>query len=103
MKWTTLSELTTDQVAHVSKLARLDLTPEETEGFRKDLSSIVGYIERLRQVDTSQVPATLGVQPHVNVLRQDEARPSLGPDGVLANAPQRENDAFQIPRILEEA
>lgn len=98
-----MSELTTDQVAHVARLARLDLTVEETEGFRKDLSSIVGYIERLRQVDTSQVPATLGVQPHVNVLRRDEARPSLGPDGVLANAPQRENDAFQIPRILEEA
>ncbi len=98
-----MSELTTDQVAHVARLARLDLSAEETEGFRKDLSSIVGYIERLRQVDTSQVPATLGVQPHTNVLRQDEARPSLGPDGVLANAPQRENDAFQIPRILEEA
>ena len=98
-----MSELTTDQVAHVARLARLDLSPEETEGYRKDLSSIVGYIERLRQVDTSQVPATLGVQPHSNVLRQDEERPSLGPDGVLANAPQRENDAFQIPRILEEA
>jgi len=98
-----LSELTTEQVAHVARLARLDLSEAETEGFRKDLSSIVGYIERLRQVDTSQVPATLGVQPHSNVLREDVARPSLGADGVLANAPHREGDAFQIPRILEEA
>ncbi|MBS2034392.1 Asp-tRNA(Asn)/Glu-tRNA(Gln) amidotransferase subunit GatC [bacterium] len=98
-----MSELTTEQVAHVAKLARLDLSQQEIEGFRKDLSSIVDYVERLRQVDLSTVPATLGVQPHTNVLRADEARPSLGPDGVLANAPKREQNAFQIPRILEEA
>lgn len=98
-----MSELTTDQVAHVARLARLDLSAQEIEGFRKDLSSIVGYVERLRGVDLSAVPATLGVQPHSNVLRADEARPSLGPDGVLANAPKREQDAFQIPRILEES
>ena len=98
-----MSELTTEQVAHVAKLARLDITEAETERFRKDLSAIVGYVEVLREVDTSQVVATLGVQPHSNVLRADEVRPPLGADKVLANAPQREQDAFQIPRILEES
>lgn len=98
-----MSELTSDQVQHVARLARLDLTPEENERFRKDLSAIVGYVERLREVDTSQVPATLGVQPHANVLREDQARPSLGPVAVLSNAPQKESDGFQIPRILEES
>jgi aspartyl-tRNA(Asn)/glutamyl-tRNA(Gln) amidotransferase subunit C len=98
-----MSELSLDQVTHVAKLARLDLTDAEAERFRKDLSAIVGYVEVLRQVDTSQVPATLGVQPHSHVLRSDEARVPLGAEGVLANAPQRENDAFQIPRILEES
>ena len=97
-----MSELTAEQVAHVAKLARLDLSQEEAERFRKELSAIVGYVEVLRQVDTSQVPATLGVQPHSNVLRADEVTTPLGPEGVLANAPHRESDAFQIPRILDE-
>ncbi len=97
-----MSELSLEQVAHVAKLARLDLSDAEAERYRKDLSAIVDYVEVLRKVDTSKVPATLGVQPHSNVLRPDQARPSLGADGVLSNAPHREGDAFQIPRILDE-
>ena len=88
-------------VRKVASLARLDLTDAEAERYQVDLAAIVGYMERLGSVDTSAVPATLGVQPHANVFREDEARPSLGPEGVLVNAPRREGHSFQIPRILE--
>lgn len=88
-------------VLKVAALARLDLSEDEALRYQRDLDAIVGYMERLRLVDTSAVPATLGVQPHVNVFREDETRPSLGAEGVLVNAPRREGDSFQIPRILE--
>lgn len=97
------SELTAAEVQHVARLARLELTEGELEKLRLDLSAIVSYMERLGEVDTSRVPATLGVQPQANVFREDIAAESLGPDAVLANAPRREQNAFQIPRILEEA
>lgn len=98
-----MSELAREEVEKVALLARLQLSPEEIQGYQKDLSAIVGFMQSLGAVDTSQVEATLGVQPHTDVYRKDEVRASLGADGVLANAPHREGDAFQIPRILEES
>lgn len=86
----------------MARLARLDLTPDEVTRYQKDLNAIVGSMEKLRQVDLSKVPATLGVFPHSDVFRKDEAHPSPGADAMLANAPHREGDSFQIPRILEE-
>lgn len=87
----------------MAKLARLDLSQAELDRYQEDLTAIVGYMERLSHVDTSQLAATLGVQPHSNVFRKDVAGEPLGAEGVLQNAPHRENNAFQIPRILEEA
>lgn len=87
----------------MAKLARLDLSPAELARYQEDLSAIVGYMERLSSIDTSKAAPTLGVQPHANVFRKDVAGEPLGADGVLQNAPHRENNAFQIPRILEEA
>jgi aspartyl-tRNA(Asn)/glutamyl-tRNA(Gln) amidotransferase subunit C len=97
-----LSQLNAAQVEQVAKLARLDLSADEISRYQKDLSAIVGYIDSLSEVDTSGVDATLGVQPHSNVLREDLTRPSLGAAKVLINAPSAEMDGFQIPRILEE-
>jgi len=97
-----MSELTSEQVRHVAKLARLELDAREVDGFRQDLSAIVTMMDAIGQVDTSAIPATLGVQPHINVLREDHIGQPLGAERVVANAPHKENNAFQIPRILEE-
>lgn len=97
-----MSELTAEQVRHVAKLARLELDAREVDGFRQDLSAIVTMMDAIGQVDTSAIPATLGVQPHINVLREDLIGQPLGAERVVANAPHKENNAFQIPRILEE-
>lgn len=91
-----------EEVDHVAHLARLDLTPEERQRFATQLGAILDYVDQLKGLDTSGIEATLGVQPRANVFRADEARPSLTPDEVLANAPRRENGGFRIPRILEE-
>ena len=97
-----MSQLEARQVEQVAKLARLDLSADEVLRYQKDLSAIVGYIDSLSEVDTTSVDATLGVQPHVNVLRADQAQPSIGAAKVLSNAPVAEMEGFQIPRILEE-
>ena len=92
-----------EEVDHVATLARLDLTPEERQRFGEQLGAILDYVDQLKALDTSGIEATLGVQPRANVFREDEARPSLTPDEVLANAPRRDKDGFHLPRILEEA
>lgn len=95
--------LSAEQVAHVAKLARLELTPAEAESYGRELSDILAYMERLGQVDTQGVEATLGGQPPSGGLRADVSRASLPNEAALSNAPRPEGGAFRIPRILEEA
>jgi aspartyl-tRNA(Asn)/glutamyl-tRNA(Gln) amidotransferase subunit C len=94
--------LSEEQVAHIAHLARLELTPEELTAAGTQLSAVLGYFDGLSAVDTSAVPATLGVQPRNNVFREDRVTASLTPVQALSNAPRAENDGFRIPRILDE-
>jgi aspartyl-tRNA(Asn)/glutamyl-tRNA(Gln) amidotransferase subunit C len=94
--------LTPQQVEHVARLARLSLSADEAERFGEQLSSILGYIEKLQQLDVTGVPPTAhAVDVATTPLRADEPRPSLQPDEALANAPQREGTYFLVPRIIE--
>ena len=94
-------KLSLAQVEHVAQLAQLALTDEEKELFREQLSSILGHAERLRELDTSDIPPTASVLPLENVMREDRILPSLPVDEVLANAPASEDGCFQVPVILE--
>jgi aspartyl-tRNA(Asn)/glutamyl-tRNA(Gln) amidotransferase subunit C len=96
------ARITLAEVEHVARLARLDLAPEEKERMRGQLDAILSYIEQLRRVDTTGVEPTAHVLPLVNVLRDDEVRPSYPVDAMLANAPEPEDGQFRVPRILEE-
>ena len=90
------------EVEHVALLCRLALTEEELERMRVQLSSILEHVNRLQEVDTSTIAPTASVQDLINVTRPDQSRPSLPPEAVLANAPDREGDQFRVPAILEE-
>jgi aspartyl-tRNA(Asn)/glutamyl-tRNA(Gln) amidotransferase subunit C len=92
--------LSTADVEHVARLARLGLTAEETERMREQLSSILGHIEVLQQLDTEQIPPTAQVNSLTNVLRDDAVRPSLGQDEALANAPLRRNGFIEVRAVL---
>lgn len=94
-------KLSLEQVDHVAQLAQLALTDEEKDLFREQLSSILEYAERLQQLDTNDIPPTATVLPLENVMRDDEVRPSLAQEDVLANAPDAEGDYFRVPVILE--
>ena len=94
-------KITMKEVEHVARLARLELTDEEKERMRAQLDSILSYIDKLDELDTSAVEPTSHVLPMMNVFRDDEVRPSLSQEEALANAPDRQDLFFRVPRILE--
>ena len=93
--------LTLEQVRHIARLARLRLTAEEERRYAEQLSAILDYAERLKRVDTADVPATAGVQDLQAPLRPDTPRPSLPRERALANAPASADGMFLVPPILD--
>jgi aspartyl-tRNA(Asn)/glutamyl-tRNA(Gln) amidotransferase subunit C len=88
-------------VKYVAHLARLSLTAEEEQKFGAQLKNILGYIEKLNQLDVSHIEPTAHAVPLVNVFRQDVTRPSLSNEDALRNAPNKANGLFVVPKIVE--
>ena len=88
-------------VKYVANLARIQLTPEEEQKFGTQLNHILGYIEKLRELDVSAVEPTAHAVPLVNVTRKDEVRPSMPHEDALRNAPSKANGLFLVPKIVE--
>jgi aspartyl-tRNA(Asn)/glutamyl-tRNA(Gln) amidotransferase subunit C len=86
-----------EQVLHVAKLARLRLSDEEVERMSGELSTILGHIETIGELDLDGVPPTSHVVELENVLREDEPRPSLPRERALENAPDASDDGFRVP------
>jgi len=94
-------KLSREEVQHIALLARLGVTETELERLREQLSNILENFQILQQVDTSDVPPTTQSVALQSVVRDDEVAPSLPPDDVLANAPQREGEFFRVKAVLE--
>ena len=92
-----------DEVAHVAKLARLELTEQELDTFTEQLASVLAHGADVAALDLSGVSPTAHPLPIRNVLRPDEPRPCLDRAEVLSAAPQVEDDRFRVPRIVGEA
>lgn len=88
-------------VKYVAHLARLALTPEEEKKLGAQLGPILGYVEKLKELDVSQVEPTAHAVPMANVTRTDEIRASLPHEEALRNAPARANGLFMVPKIVE--
>jgi aspartyl-tRNA(Asn)/glutamyl-tRNA(Gln) amidotransferase subunit C len=91
-----------EDVEHVARLARLALTPDEVERMREQLNAILAHIDALKAVDTTGVEPTSHAVPQFNVMRDDEPRPCLPRDVMLANAPDPAGEFFRVPRIIED-
>jgi aspartyl-tRNA(Asn)/glutamyl-tRNA(Gln) amidotransferase subunit C len=89
-------------VDHVARLARLALTAEERERFRRQLGLILDHAEKVREVAADDVPPTSHPVPRSNVYRADEVGPCLTPEEALAGAPETEAGLFKVPRIVEQ-
>jgi aspartyl-tRNA(Asn)/glutamyl-tRNA(Gln) amidotransferase subunit C len=94
--------LTRAEVQHIAELAKLQLTEAEETLYQEQLSDILNYIQRLNTLDTGAIPPTATVLPLRSVMRDDVPRPSLPVDEVLANAPARAGDSFEVRVILED-
>ena len=98
----TQPKITLRDVEHVARLARLDLSGAEKERMRRELDSILSYIDKLRALDTTGVEPTSHAVPLTNVMRDDVEKPSLAREAMLANAPDRRGELFRVPKIIEE-
>ena len=88
-------------IKYVARLARLTLSPEEEQRMGAQLGDILGYIQKLEEVDVSAVEPTAHAFPLANVTRPDDVRPSLGQTEALRNAPAQANGLFMVPKIVE--
>lgn len=97
-----MSAITRDEVAHLARLARIDLTDAELDHLAPQLDEILRAVADVNQVAADDIPPTSHPLPLTNVFRPDEVRPSLAPEHVLASAPAEEHERFRVPRILGE-
>ena len=91
------------EVAYVAALAHLELTADEQAGMVRDLNSILGFVDRLNELDTSSIEpmAQVNTQPSSSALRADVLRPSLPHDAALQNAPEADPSFFKVPKVIE--
>lgn len=89
-------------VSYVAQLARLELSPEEKTRLEGQLGHVLEYVDQLRNLNVDGIEPTAHAIPMVNVFRDDKSRPSLPIEQALKNAPQRMNDLFVVPKVVED-
>ena len=94
-------KITRAEVEHVARLARLELSAEEAETFTGQMDAILAYVDKLSELDTAGITPTSHAVPVENAFRADEVRPAIGVDNALANAPDRVDGFFRVPKVIE--
>ena len=95
-------KVTEKDVQYVAELANLELTPEESSRMLRDLNSILGHIDKLNQLDTTNIePMTQVMTDGHEALREDELRPSLPREVVMKLAPKTDGVFFEVPKVIE--
>lgn len=94
-------KISSDQVRHVARLARLELDDLAVEAMRGQLDAILGYVKALDSVDVSALSPSFHALPILSPLRADELRPGLRREEALAAAPATDGEGFSVPKVLE--
>lgn len=89
-----------EEIEHIANLARLELTETEKEKFSHHLDTILDYVEKLNELDTSKIPITSCGISLQNVFRNDDIKKSLSSKDVLQNAPSSKDNFFKVPKII---
>jgi aspartyl-tRNA(Asn)/glutamyl-tRNA(Gln) amidotransferase subunit C len=98
-----MSSLSSDDVAKLAALARIEMSEEELVSLSSQFGVILDAVARVQEVNLDGVIATSHPQPIQNVFREDQVRPSLTPEQALSGAPAQEEQRFRVPQILGEA
>ena len=88
-------------VAYVARLARINLTEDESKTFQKQLHDVLKYVEKLRQLDVTGIDAAAHALPAFNVFREDAPRDWFTAKQALSNAPRQANGLFVVPKVVE--
>jgi len=88
-------------VEHVANLARIEISEEEKASLGGQLSKIIGYIDKLKELNTDNVEPMRGLHTERNVTREDKAKDSGAKEDILSSSPLREGDYFKIPKVIE--
>jgi aspartyl-tRNA(Asn)/glutamyl-tRNA(Gln) amidotransferase subunit C len=94
-------KITLEQVRHVARLARLELSAEEEERLRRDMDEMLAYVDKLNELDTTNVVPTAQVGEAGTPMREDAVTNRPAPTDMLANAPARERGFFKVPKIID--
>lgn len=93
--------ITVADVEHVARLARLELSEDEKNLFAGQMGAILGYVEKLKELDTEGIMPTSHAVPMENAFRDDISCPSIGVGSALANAPDRAGSFYRVPNVIE--
>ncbi len=96
-----MEKITKDQVRHVALLSRIEMTDGEVEVFQSQLENILEYMDKLEELDTSDIEPMSSVMGISNVFREDDVKPSVPTEVALANAPEKTSDSFKVPTVVE--
>lgn len=94
-------KVTTETIDNLAKLARLQFSEEEKEELKKDLEQMIGFIDKLNELDTEGVEPLMHMSPRVNVLREDVVQGSISRGEALLNAPQKNDAFFLVPKVIK--
>lgn len=94
-------KISREEVAHVSRLARLALPEAELESLQNDMDAILAYVDQLNQLDTEGIEPTAHAVPMANAFRTDDVRPSFTVEQAQQNAPDPDSAGFRVPRVIE--
>ena len=97
-----MAAISRDDVAHLAKLARVEMTPEELDHMATELEDILGAVKRVQEVAISDIAPTSHPLEMTNIFREDVVRPSLTNEEALSGAPAKAEDRFKVPQILGE-
>ena len=93
-------KITQAEVLHVAHLARLDIDDADIDRLASQIGTILDYVDTLKQVDTAGVPATSHAISLTNAFREDERQDHLDQEASLANAPEKDDGAFVVPKVI---
>ena len=88
-------------VEHVARLARLSLNPDDLKVMTGQMDAILGYVDKLNELDTTGIEPMAHAVPMSNAFREDEITEPIGVEQALQNAPQRNDNYFKVPKIIE--
>jgi aspartyl-tRNA(Asn)/glutamyl-tRNA(Gln) amidotransferase subunit C len=94
-------KITREQIDHVARLARLELTEVEKEMFTGQMDAILAYVDKLNELDTDGIIPTSHAVPVENAFREDVVKESFDADNALLNAPDRADNFFRVPKVIE--